>query len=261
MTAVKALLFDVFGTASDWRGTVPQALRESCSATLNSSSASIPSTARLTASSMTNDHWAQFAQEWRSSYYHFCATHDPQPEFISVDEHHRQSLAELLEKWGLYGLWDEDEILHMSRIWHFLRAWPDAPAGINRLNTQFLTATLSNGNLSLLSDLVRTGPLPFQRIISAEEFKAYKPNPLVYEGGAKTLDLIPSECALVAAHLGDLQAAKKCGYKAFYIERPGEESWSKTEVEKAKANAWVDVWIKADEKGFLALAEKLGITS
>ncbi|KAL9617839.1 MAG: hypothetical protein Q9160_007389 [Pyrenula sp. 1 TL-2023] len=260
MNAVKALLFDVFGTASDWRGTVPQALQQSCTTTLNSSSASIPSTVRLSASSMTSERWAQFAQEWRASYHTFCRSYDPQSDFISVDEHHRQSLKELLEKWELGGLWDDDQILQMSLIWHFLKAWPDAPAGIGKLNTKYMTATLSNGNLSLLSDLVRTGPLPFQRIISAEEFKAYKPSPLVYRGGAKTLDLEPSDCALVAAHLGDLKAAKECGCKAFYVERPEEESWDKAEIQKARDDGWVDIWIPADKRGFLALAEALGIT-
>jgi 2-haloacid dehalogenase len=55
--------------------------------------------------------------------------------------------------------------------------------------------------------------------LSSEHFKAYKPSPLVYNGAAERLGLKTSECALVAAHLGDLKAARGCGYRTVYLER------------------------------------------
>jgi len=44
-----------------------------------------------------------------------------------------------------------------------------------------------------------------------------------------------------------------------YVERPLEEDLSEEDVEKARGEGWVDLWIAGDQNGFLTLAEKLGI--
>lgn len=91
----------------------------------------------------------------------------------------------------------------------------------------------------------------------------YKPSPRVYEGAAQALGLQTSECALVAAHLGDLHNARKRGYQTIYVERGSEERWSSEEVEKARKEGWVDMWVGAgdggDEGGFLEVARRFGI--
>ncbi len=117
------------------------------------------------------------------------------------------------------------------------------------------TATLSNGNISLLTDLSTHGSLPFTHIFSAELFGSYKPSPKVYLGAVEKLGLKPSECAMVAAHLADLKAAKDLGLQAIYVEREAEEDWANEEVEKARG--WVDLWV--GKGGFLTVAEKLGV--
>lgn len=121
------------------------------------------------------------------------------------------------------------------------------------------TCTLSNGNLSLLGDLRTHSTIPFTHLFSAELFGTYKPSPRVYLGAAEKLQLPPHQCAMVAAHLNDLKAARDNGLKTIYVERPDEEEWSKEEVEKARG--WVDLWISSgnDNKGFITVAEKLGI--
>ena len=129
------------------------------------------------------------------------------------------------------------------------------------LNQKFETATLSNGNTSLLRDLAEYGKLPYKHIASAEDFKAYKPHPEVYNGAAKKLGLQTRECGLIAAHLGDLQAAKGCGYQTIYIERREEETWDQEKVEKAKKDGWVDMWLGIDEGGFEEVAKRFGCTA
>lgn len=66
---------------------------------------------------------------------------------------------------------------------------------------------------------------------------------------------------MVAAHLNDLKAAKANGLQTIYVERPGEEDWGEDEVAKARREGWVDLWISSKDsgKGFIAVAEKLGI--
>ena len=146
-------------------------------------------------------------------------------------------------------------------VWHFLTPWPDSSRGLGLLNRKFVTATLSNGNVSLLEDLAKTGSLPYTHILSSEMFKAYKPNPLVYNGAAEKLGLQTEECALVAAHLGDLQAAKGCGYRTIYIERLREEQWPQEKKEEARE--WVDLWVdgtsQSGNDGFVEVARAFGL--
>ena len=151
-------------------------------------------------------------------------------------------------------LWDEAQIQELNLVWHRLEPWPDTCRGIEELNRQFNTCTLSNGNLSLLKDMAAHGKMPFTHIYSAEMFQSYKPNPKVYLGAAEKMGFKPEECALVAAHLDDLKAAKACGFHTIYVERPGEER------HRAMIDEGIqEIWVKKDEDGFVAVAEKLGI--
>ena len=142
-------------------------------------------------------------------------------------------------------------------IWHFLDPWPDSSPGLGLLNQKFITSTLSNGNTALLSDLAKHGSLPYAHLLSAEDFQAYKPHPNVYNGAAKKLGLETSQCALVAAHLGDLAAARNCGYQTIYISRPQEEQWSKEKIEQSRE--WVDMWIEEGDGGFEEMARRFEI--
>lgn len=102
--------------------------------------------------------------------------------------------------------------------------------------------------MSLLRDLAAHADFPFSRILSSEHFGAYKPSPLVYNGAAEHLGLRADQCALVAAHLGDLRAARDCGFQTIYVERVDEEDWSVEEAVQARREGWVDMWIGLDDQ-------------
>jgi len=135
----RALLFDVFGTCVDWRKTVISALQSQAHKSLNAATASLASKLRLRASTMTGEDWGRFAQEWRNSYLVFTQqlAADTSIPWLSVDEHHLRSLKELMGKWELDGLWDEDEICALSLVWHRLDPWADSVEGVGLLNTRF----------------------------------------------------------------------------------------------------------------------------
>ncbi|KAI4679569.1 hypothetical protein J4E81_010375 [Alternaria sp. BMP 2799] len=260
----KALLFDIFGTCVNWRSAVTTALSQSAHSALNSATASLASRLRLRASEMSDEHWGQFAQQWRNSYKAFTKqlASDPSIPWVSVDDHHLSALQKLIAEWELDGLWDDEEIRALSLVWHQLDPWADSVAGMALLNQAgFHTCMLSNGNLSLLSDLRAYSQIPFTHIFSAEMFGTYKPSPKVYLGAAEKLGLRPEECAMVASHLNDLKAAKGCGLRTVYVERAQEEDWSEEVVEEARREGWVDVWIDMEEgsNGFVTVAEKLGV--
>ena len=150
-------------------------------------------------------------------------------------------------------LWDEQQIRKLSLVWHRLDPWPDTVRGIQELNRLFWTCTLSNGNLSLLHDMVQYAGMEFTHVFSAEMFKSYKPSPAVYLGAAEKLGLEPGECCMVAAHLDDLKAAKSNGFRTIYVERSREERHPELRDE-----GFVDVWVREDDEGFVTVAEKLG---
>ncbi|KAF2134545.1 haloacid dehalogenase [Dothidotthia symphoricarpi CBS 119687] len=259
----RALFFDVFGTCVDWRESVINELHAQAHAALNSASASLASRVRMTASDMTIEHWGRFAQDWRDTYRKFTRNlaADPSLPWVSVDEHHLTSLKELMAAWKIEGLWNDVELRAISLIWHRLEPWEDSAEGVELLNQLFYTCTLSNGNHSLLADLRSYSKIPFTHLFSAEDFGTYKPAPRVYLGAAEKLNLPPEQCAMVAAHLFDLKAAKENGLQTIYVERPSEEEWNEDQIQSAKREGWVDLWVSAGDgnKGFVTVAEKLGI--
>ena len=219
LSAVKAIVFDVFGTVVDWRG---------------STIAELDGFARGRGLLLDA---TRFADEWRGLY-------QPSMEevrvgrrpFAILDDLHRESLLTLLNKYGIKGL-EPHEIEHLVTIWHRLHPWPDMAGGLARLNTRVITGTLSNGNVGLLTRLAKFGGLPFNVILGAEVARAYKPTPEAYLRTAALLNLKPHELMLAAAHNGDLAAAASNGLRTAFIVRPNEKGPGQTIDLKAE-QAW-----------------------
>lgn len=138
-----------------------------------------------------------------------------------IDELHRLILDDILVKFDIDQL-DSDQVHDLNLAWHRLSPWPDSVEGLTRLKTRYTVCTLSNGNISLLTNMAKNAGLPWDCILSAEVFRAYKPHPDTYLGVVRTFDLAPQQVMMVAAHHQDLEAARQCGLKTAYIERPME---------------------------------------
>ncbi|KAK7992489.1 hypothetical protein PG996_012477 [Apiospora saccharicola] len=262
LPGVQALLFDVFGTVVDWRSTVvTELIRRGRDKRNSPAFDSLAPSLQSRLAELTDADWATFAQQWRTSYGKFTRGFVPgETAWKDIDTHHYDSLLELLGHWGLAGVFSDEEARSLSLIWHYLRPWDDTVQGLSMLGTRYTTSTLSNGNQQLLRDLNEHGKLGFHRLISSADFKAYKPNPKTYLGAVDALGRQPGECAMVAAHLGDLKAARSCGLKTVYVERPREEDWASQPDLIEEARSWVDVWVAADQAGFVEVARRLGIS-
>jgi 2-haloacid dehalogenase len=90
------------------------------------------------------------------------------------------------------------------------------------LKRKFIIAPLSNGNISLMTNLAKFAGLPWDCILGAELARHYKPDREVYQSAADILDVPPREVMMVAAHLGDLRAAKGVGLQTAFVVRPAE---------------------------------------
>ena len=196
----QVLAFDVFGTVVDWHGSVTREVQ-----------ALYPG--------VDGD---AFALAWRAGYQPAMRrVMSGELGWTLIDDLHRLILDELLPRFGL-GDMAEAERLHLNRVWHRLDPWPDVVAGLHRLKTRYTLCTLSNGNLGLLTNMAKRAGLPWDCILSAEVFRAYKPDPATYLGVARVFDIAPNQVMLVAAHQDDLAAARLCGLQTAYIERPAE---------------------------------------
>ena len=112
-------------------------------------------------------------------------------------------------------------------VWRRLTPWPDAVAGLTRLKARYLIGPLSNGGFALLTEMAKAGGLPWDFVISAELFRAYKPSPEVYTGAVRLLGRSPEEVMLVAAHTGTWTGPGRPGCR----RRTCPDRWSGARVQ------------------------------
>ena len=201
---VQALLFDVFGTVVDWRGSI------------------IAELTRFGAEKGLAADWAAFTDDWRGLYQPAMEeVRSGRRAWTILDVLHRESLETLLAKYDITGL-SEAEKDHVNRVWHRLKPWPDAVQGLQRLKSRYIIGTLSNGNVGLLTRMAKNAGLPWDVVLGAETARAYKPLPQAYLASAELLNLDPAQVMLVAAHNGDLAAAASAGLRTAFVARPSE---------------------------------------
>ena len=201
---IRALLFDVFGTLVDWRGSIAGQLE-----------------------TFGNERgiacdWYAFVDAWRGEYVpSMDAVRNGSRAWANLDTLHGESFDRLAERFALPPL-SADERRWAVWRWHELEPWPEVPAALERLHERYVLATLSNGNVELLIDLARHAKLRFDTIFSAEIFRHYKPDRQTYLGAAALLGCAPAETMLVAAHESDLRAAAGNGLRTAFVSRPAE---------------------------------------
>ncbi len=232
-STIKVLGFDVFGTIVDWHGSIQREI----------------------AAVAPNIDADAFALAWRAGYQPAMQrVRSGELGWTRIDDLHRMILDRILPEFGLQHF-DEPQRQHLNLAWHRLRPWADSSPGLRQLRQRFTTCSLSNGNLGLLTDLAKNGSLTWDCLLSAEVFRAYQPDPATYLGVASVFDVKPEEVMLVAAHHDDLAAARQCGLRTAYIERPLEFGVSRPK----------DVSPQADNdmhaRDLIDLANQLGCTA
>jgi len=233
---IQACLFDVFGTVVDWRTSVSRDL------------AAFAAEKRI-----AGIDWVQFTVDWRKLY-------QPSMEEVRsgrrpwtiLDALHRESLLQLLERYRIDGL-SAVEIDYMNRAWHRLDPWPDVVEGLARLKRRIVIAPCSNGNIALIVNMAKRAGLPWDCVLGAETARAYKPLPEAYRRSCEQLELAPAQVMMVAAHNGDLKAAKAQGLATAFVPRPREHGPGQTS-DLAADRSCVDLAAES----FVDLAVQLG---
>jgi 2-haloacid dehalogenase len=232
---VKALVFDVFGTVVDWRTAVARDVEQ------------------LAQRKHATVDGAKFADAWRAGYApSMNRVRSGELPWTRLDDLHRMTLEKILGDFGMAALTDAEKD-ELNRSWHRLDPWPDTVAGLARLKKRFTIAPLSNGNIALMTDLAKHAGLPWDCILGAELVRHYKPDHEVYESAAHFLDLPRGEVMMVAAHLGDLRAAKAVGLATAFVTRAFEYG------PQGKPDLKPDASVDVSATDFNDLARQLGI--
>jgi 2-haloacid dehalogenase len=213
LDGVRALVFDVFGTVVDWRSGVAREAEPF----LNRHGAGV---ATPTA----------FADAWRRRYSPAMeAVRSGRRPFTRLDVLHRENLEAVLPEFGIDpASVPASELDELNLAWHRLDPWPDAVAGLARLKARYIIAPLSNGNIVLMLNMAKRSGIPWDAILGAEVVQAYKPMPEAYLRTADVLAMRSDEICLVAAHNGDLAAARACGLRTAFVPRPTEHGPEQT---------------------------------
>jgi 2-haloacid dehalogenase len=206
---VRAVLFDTFGTVVDWRSGISAAARRAAGA----------HGARLDPDA--------FADAWRARY-------QPSMEpvrsgvrpFVTLTRLHRENLTATLAEFGLD--LGPPEVDDLNRAWERLPPWPDSVEGLTLLRRRYIVGPLSNGNTALLTRMAKHAGLPWDVVIGSDVTRCYKPRPEAYLRAAAILELEPGQVMLVAAHNGDLAAARRAGLATAFVPRPTEHGPAQT---------------------------------
>jgi len=235
VTHVKALVFDVFGTVVNWRTAVARQVEQ------------------LAQRKGVTVDGAKFADAWRAGYGpSMNRVRSGELPWTRLDDLHRMTLEKILGDFGITTLTDAEKG-ELNRSWHRLDPWPDTVAGLTRLKKRFTIAPLSNGNIALMTDLAKHAGLPWDCILGAELVRHYKPDHEVYESAADFLNLPRGEVMMVAAHLGDLRAAKAVGLATAFVTRALEFG------PQGKPDLKPDSSVDVSATDFNDLARQLGI--
>ena len=199
---VRALLFDVQGTATDFHSTVCGEAQ------------------RIAAGRFPDADWSEVVRRWRAGYFAALKT-ERREGWVSVRSVYRDALDAVLDECGVVGL-SAGERDELSLAWRRLAPWPDVVPGLTRLKGAYTLATLSNADVSTVVEISKRAGLPWDAVFAAEMAGAFKPDPAVYRMAATYLGLDPAEIMMVASHKYDLRAAARLGFATAFVARPLE---------------------------------------
>jgi 2-haloacid dehalogenase len=233
---LRALVFDVFGTCVDWRDSVIRAGEE------------------LGRKRGLNVDWQRLADEWRREGYigPIAKIRSGEMPYVSSDVLFRRKLDELLPRYGVTGL-AEDDVHDLALAWRRLDPWPDTVEGLARLKKRYVVSPLSNGTFATLTHMAKHGGLAWDCIIATDLKQTFKPDREAYLLAASLLDLQPDQVMLVAAHDRDLHGAQAAGLHTALVPRPTE--WGPEAPPPPVPPAGTFDFIAAD---FVDLARQLG---
>ena len=196
-TTIEALTFDCYGTLIDWEAGVREYVA--------------PILARSSHGDVTPDKWVE---RWERIQFQMLKPYRPYREILS------RSYDATMQHFGLEAFVDAGA--GMARSIADWKPFADSRRALKRLAKRYRLAIVSNIDNDLLSDSVGQLQAPFSCLVTAEDARAYKPDPKPLELAIARLAVEPS--AIVHAAFGwkyDLAPARALGMRACFVNRGG----------------------------------------
>lgn len=117
--------------------------------------------------------------------------------------------------------YDEDIAGDLMEHYLRLKVYPEAPAALEKLQTGFRLAILSNANSDLLLGAVEYNDLSryLQAVLSVDELKVFKPSPVVYRLPEARLQLPKEQIIFVSSNPWDVAGAASYGLRVVWVKR------------------------------------------
>jgi 2-haloacid dehalogenase len=132
-----------------------------------------------------------------------------------------RSLAWAMEEFGL-PYQDADGEALVAAIPTF-GPFPDVPTALERLRPHCRLVILSNSDDDLIAGNVRQIGVPFDRVMTSQQARAYKPSPAIFRYAWQELGCTPDQVLHVAQDfVGDMVPAARLGVRRVWINRFGK---------------------------------------
>ena len=112
-----------------------------------------------------------------------------------------------------------DEVRHLVAQIERLRPFPEVPAALARLRTQFRIVVLSNGDPDMLEAAKAFHKIAFDAVVSVAVANSFKPHVATYRKAAEVIGARMDEILFVANHAFDCIGAKSAGMHTAFIDR------------------------------------------
>ncbi len=194
MKNVKAIIFDAYGTLFDVNSAA-----EKCKDKIG-------------------DKWESFANFWRTTQLEYTwlrSLMKRHKDFWQITE---DSLDKSMRAFSIDPSM-KNELLNLYKV---LSPFKEVPETLKKLKGRnFKLAILSNGNPSLLDELVKSNNLDklFDDIFSIEEVGIYKPDSRVYDLPIKKYKIKNSEVIFLSANTWDVSGGGNYGYQSIWVNR------------------------------------------
>ena len=193
--APRWISFDCYGTLIDWESGVRRAFRE--------------------LGHVPEEETQELFQVWERIQWKRI-----QEPYVPYSEILWSSFREAVEQFGYWcpGYAGEAFVESLAR-WE---PFADVGPALRQLAQRYRLAVISNADRRLLGATLRHFPVRFDALITAEDARAYKPDPAVFRFALERMACPPQEIAHVAFGADyDLAPAQTLGLRAVYLNRQG----------------------------------------
>lgn len=215
-SSIEALTFDCYGTLIDWDAGVRDYVA--------------PILARSSQRDVTPEQWVE---RWERIQFQMLRPYRPYREILS------RSYDATMQYFGMEAFVDAGAGLARSIAeW---RPFADSRRALKRLARRYRLAIVSNIDNDLLSDSVGQLQAPFSCLVTAEDARAYKPDPKPLELASARLSIAPGK--ILHAAFGwkyDLAPARAVGMHTCFVNRGGVRVDEPRDLEVASLDALAD---------------------